>query len=347
MRTLLIIVGAVVALALAAFLVATRTESGQNARMNAALAARVAEPPQAPPEGGMRVFMCGTAAPLPVRDRAQACVAILVDKRIYVVDAGMASHETAVLAPLALENLRAIFVTHYHSDHIADIPEFNLMSWVAGRPQPLQLIGPGGVETVVSGLNRAYALDNSYRTGHHGADLLPPELGRLEARAVEEGVVLDEDGLVVTAFPVNHAPVAPALGYRFDYGGRSVVVTGDTVVADGLETAARDVDLLLSDGLSTPIVQAMETAARASGQDRRAKIFLDIQDYHASVRSMIEMAERVNVGQLGFYHLVPAPQNSLMERIWRRDLPSHVMLTNDFMTFDLPPNSGALIVGGT
>lgn len=62
---------------------------------------------------------------------------------------------------------------------------------------------------------------------------------------------------------------------------------------------------------------------------------------------MIEMAERVNVGQLGFYHLVPAPQNSLMERIWRRDLPSHVMLTNDFMTFDLPPNSGALIVGGT
>ena len=291
--------------------------------------------------------MCGTAAPLPVRDRAQACVAILVDKRIYVVDAGMASHETAVLAPLALENLRAIFVTHYHSDHIADIPEFNLMSWVAGRPQPLQIIGPGGVETVVSGLNRAYALDNSYRTGHHGADLLPPELGRLEARAVEEGVVLDEDGLVVAAFAVNHAPVAPALGYRFDYGGRSVVVTGDTVVADGLETAARDVDLLLSDGLSTPIVQAMETAARASGQDRRAKIFLDIQDYHASVRSMIEMAERVNVGQLGFYHLVPAPQNSLMERIWRRDLPSHVMLTNDFMTFDLPPNSGALIVGGT
>ena len=221
------------------------------------------------------------------------------------------------------------------------------MSWVVGRPQPLQIIGPGGVETVVSGLNRAYALDNSYRTGHHGADLLPPELGRLEARAVEEGVVLDEDGLVVAAFAVNHAPVAPALGYRFDYGGRSVVVTGDTVVADGLETAARDVDLLLSDGLSTPIVQAMETAARASGQDRRAKIFLDIQDYHASVRSMIEMAERVNVGQLGFYHLVPAPQNSLMERIWRRDLPSHVMLTNDFMTFDLPPNSGALIVGGT
>ena len=128
-------------------------------------------------------------------------------------------------------------------------------------------------------------------------------------------MVLGEDGLVVTAFAVNHAPVAPALGYRFDYGGRSVVVTGDTIVSDGLETAAQDADLLLSDGLSTPIVRAMEHEARASGQDRRAKIFLDIQDYHASVRSMIEMAERVNVGQLGFYHLVPAPQNSLMERI--------------------------------
>ena len=129
MRTLLIIVGAVVALALVAFLVATRTESGQNALMNAALAARVAEPPNLPQRRHASVH-----AGRPRRCRCAIGprhVAILADERIYVVDAGMASHETAVLAPFALENLRAIFVTHYHSDHIADIPEFNLMSWVA------------------------------------------------------------------------------------------------------------------------------------------------------------------------------------------------------------------------
>ena len=166
----------------------------------------------------------------------------------------------------------------------------------------------------------------------------------LEARTIEAGVILDEDGLVITAFPVNHAPVSPAMGYRFDYGGRSVVVTGDTIVTEGLEAAARDADLLLSDGLSMPIVQAMEQAARANGRPRRAKVFFDIQDYHASPASMVEMAERAGVRQLAFYHLVPAPANSLMDRIWRRDLPGDVILTDDYMTFDLPPGSEEITV---
>ena len=332
------------ALAIGLYLVATRSETGQNALLERGLAARMSQPRQAPPEGGIRVFMCGTAAPLPNPDRAQACVAVLVDDRIFVVDAGAASAGVAGMAPLALENLRALLITHYHSDHIADIPEFNLLSWVAGRPAPLQIVGPACVETVGSGLNRAYALDNRYRVAHHGAEMLPPHLGVLEARTIEAGVILDEDGLVITAFPVNHAPVSPAMGYRFDYGGRSVVVTGDTIVTEGLEAAARDADLLLSDGLSMPIVQAMEQAARANGRPRRAKVFFDIQDYHASPASMVEMAERAGVRQLAFYHLVPAPANSLMDRIWRRDLPGDVILTDDYMTFDLPPGSAEITV---
>ncbi|MEE4302317.1 MAG: MBL fold metallo-hydrolase [Pseudomonadales bacterium] len=344
MRALLIGLGALVVIAFAAWQFVLGNAGAQDVLMARGLDARMGQAPQAPPEGGIRVFMCGTSSPLPNPDRAQACVAVLVDDRIFVVDAGAASAGVASTGPLALENLRALLVTHYHSDHIADIPEFNLISWVAGRPAPLQIIGPAGVETVVSGLNRTYALDNSYRVAHHGAELLPPELGVLEARTIEAGVIIDEDGLVITAFPVNHAPISPAVGYRFDYGGRSVVVTGDTIVTDGLEAAARDADLLLSDGLSTPIVQAMEKAARENGQPRRAKIFFDIQDYHASITSMVEMAERVGVRQLAFYHLVPAPANALLERIWRRDLPDDVMLTDDYMTFDLPAGSDAIIV---
>jgi ribonuclease Z len=345
MRTLLIGIGALAVIAFAAWQFVLHSPGAQDALLARGLDARMARAPQAPPEGGIRVFMCGTSAPMPTPDRAQACVAVLVDERIFVVDAGAASAGVASMGGLALEHLRALLITHYHSDHIADIPEFNLLSWVAGRPAPLQVIGPGGVEAVVSGLNRTYALDNSYRVAHHGASLLPPKLGVLEARTIEAGVVLDEDGLVITAFPVNHAPVAPAVGYRFDYGGRSVVVTGDTIVTEGLEAAARNADLLLSDGLSTPIVQAMEKAARDNDQPRRAKIFFDIQDYHASIRSMVEMAERGGVRQLAFYHLVPAPANALLERIWRRDLPGDVVLTDDYMTFDLPANSQEILIG--
>ena len=219
------------------------------------------------------------------------------------------------------------------------------MSWVAGRPAPLRVIGPAGVEQVVSGFNTAYTLDRGYRVAHHGAELLPPALHEMQAETIEPGVILDEDGLTITAFAVDHTPVAPAVGYRFDHGGRSVVVTGDTIVTPGIEAAAENADVLLSDALSLPIVQTMERAATAAGRPRNAKIAKDIQDYHANVANLGAMAEKVGVRQLALYHLVPAPRNAIMEAIFRRGLPDDAIITTDGMTFDLPPDSEEIIVG--
>jgi Metal-dependent hydrolases of the beta-lactamase superfamily III len=260
------------------------------------------------------------------------------------VDAGARSPNVASLAGLPLARLETILVTHFHSDHIAAIPDFNLMSWVAGRPAPLQIAGPEGVERVVAGMNEAYALDRGYRVAHHGAELLPPELGVLEARTIEPGVVLDENGLVIRAFEVDHAPVAPAVGYRFDYGGRSVMITGDTVVTPGLEAVAKDVDLLLTDALSLPIVKAMENAAREAGLLRNAKIFADIQDYHADTASLAAFVERAGVRTLALYHFVPTPRNTVMENVFLRDLRADTILTVDGMTFDLPAGSDDVLI---
>ena len=93
-----------------------------------------------------------------------------------------------------MERLEAVFLTHFHSDHIAALPEFNLNSWVAGRPRTLSVFGPRGVSEIVDGLNEAYRLDRSYRVAHHGEGLLPPDLGVMEARVTEAGTVLDFGG---------------------------------------------------------------------------------------------------------------------------------------------------------
>ena len=84
-----------------------------------------------------------------------------------------------------------IFLTRLHSDHIAAIGDFNMLSRVVGRAAPLEIIGPAGVERVVAGFNEAYNLDGGYRTAHHGEDLLPPDLHDMHVRTIEAGRVLD------------------------------------------------------------------------------------------------------------------------------------------------------------
>jgi ribonuclease Z len=312
------------------------SRAGQDWLLERAVAA-VMKPPAAMNQyEGLKVFLCGTSSPLPAPGRAQACVAVFAGESLYLVDTGAGSAQVATLGRLPLERLEAVFLTHFHSDHIAALPEFNLNSWVAGRPKPLPVFGPTGVSQVVDGLNDAYRLDLTYRVAHHGEDLLAPYLGVMEAKLMAAGTVLDFGDLTITSFQVNHDPVRPAVGYRFDYRGRSVVVSGDATITPGLIDAATGADLLLQDSLSLPIIKSLE---KASAGSRMEKIFLDIQDYHAHTSDLSDLVAKSGVRQLALYHLVPAPQNALFEKIFSRDLPEGTILSQDGMLFELPIGS--------
>src|SRR5579862_5619184 len=99
-----------------------------------ALGARpaVAQAPGVPATyDGLKVFMCGTSGPLPVRDRAKACVAIQAGAALYMVDVGPESTENMMAWRMPMATARAVFLTHLHSDHLGDLGEFNMQSWVA------------------------------------------------------------------------------------------------------------------------------------------------------------------------------------------------------------------------
>ena len=285
---------------------------------------------------GLQVFMCGTSSPLPDPDRAQACVAVLAGESLYLVDTGAGSARVATLGRLPLERLEAVFLTHFHSDHIAALPEFNLNSWVAGRPWPLAVFGPMGVSEVVDGLNAAYRLDSTYRVAHHGEELMPPDLGVMQANQMEAGTTQEFGDLAINSFEVNHDPIRPAFGYRFDYRGRSVVVSGDAIITAGLIDAATGADLLLQDALSLPIIQTLEQASAGS---RMEKILHDIQDYHAHTDDLSDLVEQSGVQKLALYHLVPPPSNALFAKIFSRNLPEAAVITRDGMIFELPAGS--------
>lgn len=336
MRVLLVLA----ALAAAAYGFLMHTERGQDLLLGRGLAALGSGAQE--PVDGIRVLVCGSAAPLPAVGRAQACLAVTTPSHFFVVDAGEGSANNLALAGLPMQRLDGILLTHFHSDHIASIPAINLGSWVAGRGEPLKVYGPPGVNRVVNGMNEAYALDRGYRTEHHGEDFMPLAAGRLDPveRPPDGSMTFGE--LTITSFAVDHGPVTPAVGYRFDYKGRSVVITGDTNITDTLTARARGADLLFTDALSLPIVQAMRQAALARGQERPAKILLDIQNYHASVADVAELAQTADVDTIALYHLVPAPRNALMENIFQREFTANMVLTRDRMSFTLPAGSASV-----
>ena len=345
MKKVVVTLLAVLALIGVLGLLVYNTEAGQDALLERAVSAMVGRTPPTIPEG-MRVVVCGSASPLgndPTR--AQACIAVLTPDHFFLFDVGARSPLRIAQAQLPLGRLNGVFLTHFHSDHIASLPDVNLPSWVQGRPTQLHVYGPLGVETVVGGLNLAYSQDRAYRTAHHGKELLPPETGSMLPITIEkDGIAWQDDELTITAFSVEHNPIEPAVGYRVDYKGRSVVISGDSNAVDSLFEAAAGADLLLHDALSRALLDPMIAAAEANQVPILPTIMRDVIDYHADSLTLEGPARAAGIRQLAYYHLVPVPPNALAERIWARGLSPDTLLVKDLQTFDLPPDSEEIII---
>ena len=342
---MLFILGVGSALLVATALIVTQTSWGQNVLLKRLIAARMLEPPLVWDDPDvLRVFVCGSASPLGVSDRAQSCIVVAAGTTFFIVDTGAGSTRNLLRARLPMQSLTGVLLTHFHSDHISGLGDTNLASWVAGRDAPLNVYGPRGVVRVVDGFNEAYALDRTYRTSHHGIELLSPDVGPMQAQLIVSGKVFEVGEFKIAPFSVDHGPIEPAVGYRFDYRGRSVVISGDSNAVQSTVDASRDADLLLHDALSQPLVDAMKEAVAAGGNGRMAQIIDDILDYHAHTDTLVELAREAGVTMLALYHLVPAPANRVAETIFSRGLPADVRIVDDGTVFNLAANTDAIEV---
>ncbi len=342
-RAVIVTVGIVVVLGVVAA-AAFYTTVGQNALFRQAAKAAMSRDVEA--IDGMRVVVCGSASPLGNDpDRAQACIAVMTPEHFFLFDVGAGSPARIAQARLPMDRLNGVFLTHFHSDHIAGLPDVNLASWVQGRKQPLSVLGPDGVATVVEGLNLAYSLDRGYRTAHHGPFLLPPDAGPMQAVTITPGDVAWRDDLMtITSVAVDHAPISPAVGYRVDYRGRSVVISGDTNASDALFALAKNADLLLHDALSRALLDPMIAVASEVNLPVLPRIMTDVIDYHADSLSLEAGAAEAGVRQLAYYHLVPVPTNALTRAMFARGLAPTTLLVHDLQTFDLPVDSTEIFV---
>lgn len=306
--------------------------------------------------GGLDVILCGAGSPLPDPARSGPCVAVIAGQRVMIVDVGSGSVRRITPAGIPVSKIEDVFLTHFHSDHIDGLGELMMQRWGgASRTEPLPVHGPTGVEDVVAGFNQAYAHDDSYRVAHHGPKIIPPSGAGGVARTFElpaegEGlVVLEADGLKVTAFRVSHPPIVPAVGYRFDYQGRSVVISGDTTKSANLQKFATGADLLVHEALNPRMVGIMTEAAEEAGAKNIAQITRDIIGYHTTPVQAAEIARDAGVKHLLYYHIVPALPYAPMERMFVEGVSDiykgGVTVGRDGTWIDLPANSSEIRVG--
>jgi ribonuclease Z len=325
--------------------------------MSAALPRLMSADPVAELDDGLHVSLCGAGSPLPDPDRSGPCVAVVAGQDLFVVDAGSSAARNLQAVGRPPGRVVGVLLTHFHSDHIDGLGELQLQRWATGEhTSPLPLHGPPGVEEIAQGFNQAYRLDVTYRVAHHGSDTMPPENAGFVARPFpvptpgKEVVVIESGELRVSAFRVQHAPIDPAVGYRFDYKGRSAVITGDTIRSAEIERMSKGVDVLFHEALAPHMVQLMADAAKEAGNAKRNKIMNDILDYHASPVDAAESAQAAGVGTLVLYHVVPPLIFPGMDVAFARGVSDaydgDFYVGRDGLAVSLPAGSEAVQVSG-
>ena len=200
----------------------------------------------------LQVTLLGTGSPEPAIDRFGPGTLVEAGGQRLLFDAGRGVSQRLWQIDVRLGSVTNVFLTHLHSDHVVGLPDVWLSGWqqtaFGRRPSPLRVWGPPGTTDFVNGLRTAYHADVRARTTIG----IPDSSTAIEGRDVMEGIVFDQDGVRVTAFTVDHGnPPIPSFGYRVDFGGRSVVISGDTRRSDNLVRFARDTDLLVHEVMAS------------------------------------------------------------------------------------------------
>ncbi len=272
----------------------------------------------------MELVLLGTGYPYPSAERAGPSCAIIAGGMVFIVDAGRGTVMRLAALDIPWDSIAATFITHLHSDHIDGLPDLFHSTWQFGNGKPFELFGPEGIRDVADGILKFYHADIHIRRDL--TEKLPNEGTMINRREVSDGgVYLLQGGVRVTAFTVDHQPVDPAFGYRFDAGPHSIVVSGDTRPNSNLLKFAEGADILVHEAYVYP----------GSPKERESYAW-SIYDYHTSAAEAGEAAKAANAGILVLTHLIPAnaPEELFLEEA-KKSFSGKVIVGKDLMRIRL------------
>ncbi len=198
----------------------------------------------------IKVTLLGTGTPQPLMERFGPSILVRAGSEILLFDAGRGCLQRLRQLNLSYDKITALFITHLHSDHIVGLPDLWLTGWlISQRVIPLKIFGPAGTDTMIEYLQKAFAYDIKIRAAD---DKAAAEGSKFIVTEIQQGVIYEKKGVKVIAITVDHYPVAPAFGYRIEYNGHSVVLSGDTRYCKNLIRFAKGTDLLIHEVAIAP-----------------------------------------------------------------------------------------------
>ena len=247
------------------------------------------------------VVFLGTGTPGPTPDRQGPSLAVVAGGRAYLVDVGVGVVRQAAAAyakgirALQPRGLSIAFVTHLHSDHTIGLPDLILTPWVGGRTAPLELYGPPGISAMAENILKAWEQDIQIRTT--GLEQGNTTGYKVNAHDITPGVAYQDANVKVTAFKVLHGSWPMALGYRFDSGGKSIVISGDTSPAESVVENCNGCDLLIHE-----VYLNLPAESGTAGHWARY-----MKAFHTSAAELADIATRAHAKALVATHVVGDP----------------------------------------
>ena len=278
----------------------------------------------AAPSQTFKVTLLGTGSPQPRMDRFGPSILVEAGGKKLLFDCGRGSAQRIEQLKIPFTEMDALFLTHLHSDHTVGIPDLWLTGWARGRKVPFQVWGPAGTKEMMSHLEEAFQFDIRIRQED---DKLPAQGVAVTAKDIEQGVVYDNSGIKVTAFAVDHGMVKPALGYRIDFAGHSVVLSGDTRPSENLIHFSAGTDVLIHEVIDPQ-------AFRAKNPLVSAERFQAIAGHHTTAEQAGTIFSRVKPKLAVYSHIVPGDAPDLVS-LTRKTYAGPLEVGEDLMSLEI------------
>jgi len=264
---------------------------------------------------GTKLVLLGTAAgPVPGRTREMTSHVMLSNGAAYVLDCGLGCTDQYARTGIPFQALRSIFITHHHPDHNIEYGPLLIIGWVQGMPVDVRAFGPPPLKQMTEDFMQAYK-----RTVDFWAeDFKMKPLTSVNVEEVSEaGSITQDDNVRVSAVIVNHPPVKPALGYRFDFKDRSIAFSGDTTPLEAVAQMAKGADVLVHEAMYVPAVEKYIRGQIAKGRPVKFDAFMaHMKADHSPVEDVGRIAQEAGVKMLVLSHLTPAI-DSISDETWR------------------------------